>query len=59
MALYVTTTHGMRGYFAVLIDDSPGFPEPVNTGIGSYETPEGAKQEAKDWARAEELPYRE
>ena len=59
MALYVTTTSGMRGWFAVLIDDSDGFPEPVNTGIGSYDDREGAVVEAKTWAEAEGIPYRE
>lgn len=57
--MYVTTTHGMRGFFAVLIDESDGFPEPVQTGIGSYKTSAAAAVEAQDWAKAEGLPYRE
>lgn len=57
MALYLDVTSGMRGYFAVLIDDSDGFPEPVQSGIGSYETREGAEIEAKDWAMSEELTF--
>jgi hypothetical protein len=58
MAFYVTTTSGMRGCFAVLIDDSDGFPEPVQTGIGSYKTDTEAAREAKDWALAEGLEFR-
>ncbi|MCW2077937.1 UNVERIFIED_ORG: hypothetical protein M2193_000112 [Bradyrhizobium japonicum] len=57
--LYVTITSGMRGFFAVLIDGSDGFPEPVQTGIGSYKTPELAKPEAIAWAKAEGLEFRE
>lgn len=56
--MYVTTTKGMRGWFAVLIDDSDGFPEPVSTGIGSFDTKEQAEKEAKDWARAEGVEFR-
>lgn len=56
--LYVTTTYGMRGWFAVLIDESDGFPEPVQTGCGSYSTQAGAEIEARDWARAEGIEYR-
>jgi hypothetical protein len=55
---YVTVTSGMRGYFAVLIDESEGFPEPVNTGNGSYKTADGAAVEVQDWARAEGIEYR-
>lgn len=57
--MYVTTTSGMRGFFAVLIDESEGFPEPVQSGIGSYKTVEGAQAEARDWALAEGIEYRE
>jgi hypothetical protein len=56
--MYVTTTKGMRGWFAVLIDDSEGFPEPVSTGIGSFDTKEEAEIEAKEWALAEEVKFR-
>ncbi len=55
---YLTTSHGMRGYFAVLIDDSGGFPEPVTTGYGSYNTREEAEKEAEEWALAENLKVR-
>jgi len=52
---YLTTSFGLRGYFAVLVDDSQGFPEPINTGFGSYITMEQALEEAKEWAAAEGL----
>lgn len=52
---YLTTSYGLRGYFAVLMDDSGGFPEVVNTGFGSYKTIDGAQQEAEEWALAEGL----
>lgn len=52
---YITITSGMRGWFAVMIDDNDGFPEPVQTGIGSYKTSEGAMREAREWAEAEGL----
>lgn len=58
MAMYVTVTYGMRGWFAVLIDDSDGFPEPVNSGIGSHKTSELAAREGQEWARAERLEFR-
>lgn len=58
---YITITHGMRGYFAVMMawnDDLGGFWEPYNTGIGSYESREDAIPEAKSWARSEELEFK-
>lgn len=55
---YVTTTKGMRGWFAVLVDPTDGLHEPVQTGIGSYGDREGAIDEARDWAVAEALEYR-
>jgi hypothetical protein len=42
-------TNGLRGYFAVLYDECG----PIQSGIGSYETPEGAADEARDWAVSE------
>lgn len=57
---YVTTTRGMRGWFAVLIWWNPaGFWEPYQSGIGSYETSEGAAEEGREWALAEELEFRQ
>lgn len=56
---YVTTTSGMRGYFAVLMFwDEAGFWDVWQSGIGSYNSHEAAVREAKDWATAEELEYR-
>lgn len=59
---FITTTHAISGYFAVCIwwnTDMDGFWEPWNTGIGRYATKEEAVTEAKQWAKAEELEYRE
>jgi hypothetical protein len=50
---YITVTSGIRGYFAVMIDNG----EPHSTGIGSYETPEIAATEARSWAEAEGLRF--
>ncbi len=46
---YVTVTSGLRGYFAVLVEDG----EPVQTGFSSYETYEEAAEDAESWAMAE------
>lgn len=56
---YVTTTHGMRGWFAVLMWYNPeGFWEPFQSGIGSYKTQIEAEKEAKEWADAEEIKFK-
>ena len=56
---YITTTKGMRGWFAVLVHwDSEGFWEPWQTGIGSYKTQSEAEKEAREWATAEELEFK-
>jgi hypothetical protein len=52
--LHVTVTQGLRGWFAVLVDDRG----PVQSGIGSYATAQQAEREAADWARSEGLPFR-
>jgi len=54
--LYVTTTEGSRGHYAVLVDAENG--EPIQTGSGSYEDKTGAEAEARDWAEAEGLEFR-
>lgn len=61
MKNYITTTRGMSGYFAVMFwwDPEPGFWEPYQVGIGCYETRKGAIEEAKQWAKAENLEYKE
>ena len=58
---YMTVTHGMRGYFAVLLwwnRDYGGFWEPWNTGIGSYDSAQKAEQEARQWAEEEGVEFR-
>lgn len=58
---YVTSTKGMRGWFAVLMwwcPEEGGFWEPWQTGIGSYTTQEEAEVEARQWAEAEEVAFR-
>lgn len=58
---FVTVTQGMRGWFAVLVwwnTEHGGFWEPLNTGVGSYATPEEAEPEAKGWAEAEGLRFK-
>ena len=56
---YVTVTHGMRGYFAVLIWTNPdgNFQEPWSTGLASYKTAEEAYPEAQSWAKDEGVPF--
>jgi hypothetical protein len=48
----IGVTNGLRGYYAVLYDQDG----PIQTGIGSYETPEEAACEACDWAASEDVP---
>ncbi len=56
---YVTSTHGGRGWFAVLVWWNPdGFWEPWQSGIGSYVTQEEAEVEAREWAEADEVAFR-
>ncbi len=60
-APYVTVTHGMSGYFAVMLWWNPetgGFYEPWNTGVGRYPTRAEAETEAAQWAEAEGVEYR-
>lgn len=51
MNISFQVTHGMRGWFAVMLDKNTG--EPLHTGIGSYATSEEAAIEAAEWAEAE------
>lgn len=48
---YITVTSGLRGYFAVLVEDG----EPVQTGFSSFETYEEAAEDAESWALAEDV----
>jgi hypothetical protein len=57
---YVSITHGMRGYFAVLLtwDEECGCHTPWNSGFGSFATSEAAHPEAKAWAESEGIEFR-
>lgn len=62
MKRYITISKGMAGYFAVLVwwnDEDPkfGFWEPYDTGVGRYQNPQAAIDEAKEWAVSENLRY--
>lgn len=57
---YVTVTNGLRGFFAVLVcwnEEMDGY-EPWNTSDASYAAREGAEEDAKAWAEAENVEYR-
>lgn len=57
---YISITKGMSGWFAVCLvyyEDIQGY-DVYNTGIG-YETKEEAIEEAKEWAKAEEMEFKE
>lgn len=57
---HITITNGLRGYFVVLVhwcSDHGGFWEPLQSGIGSYETAKEAEPEAKAWAKDEGVAY--
>lgn len=60
-ASYITTTSGVSGFFAVCMwwNPDPGFWEPWQTGVGRYGDHKDAIKEAKEWAEAEELKYKE
>ena len=53
MKPFVTVTHGIRGWFAVLMVWGDECYEPWNSGIDSYKTREGAVIDARSWAEAE------
>lgn len=58
---WISIAQGMSGHFAVELwlndkDSECPFPEPWQTGIGRYKTPEEAFDEATYWAEGEELP---
>lgn len=57
---FTTVSFGMRGYFAVLMCwDEDGFWDVWQSGIGSFKSHEGAAREARDWAAAEELEFKD
>lgn len=56
---FVTVTHGVRGWFSVLMvmDEELGCPVPWNSGFYSYASKEEAEPDAALWAEAEALPF--
>lgn len=52
MTKRIGVTSGMSGYMTILYDHDG----PIMAGIGRYETPEEAQQEARDWAMSEDVP---
>jgi len=58
-SFWIEVTKGGAGYFAVMVWDGDGFPEPWETGVGRYETEAEATAEAKSWAESEGLEFRE
>lgn len=53
---FITVTHGLRGHFAVhMVVNDEGWPEPEQSGFGSYKSPAEAAVEAREWASAEGL----
>lgn len=51
MNIIFTIGHGLRGYFAQVMDGSTG--EVIQTGDLSFEYPNDAWKEAADWAESE------
>lgn len=56
---WITVTHGGAGYFAVMLWDGMGFTEPWETGEGRYGEREPAECEARNWALAEGIEFRQ
>lgn len=54
---HITVTQGMAGWFAVMITNYDGFPEPECSGMGRYQMQADAIIEGQQWAEAEELPF--
>lgn len=53
MPMYVDVTKGMRGWFAVIVDEEEG---PIQSSPVESKTKEGAVQDAIAWAEDEGLP---
>lgn len=59
MLNYITVTSGLRGYFAVLVEQGDdGFTEPVQSSPFAYPTKEEAEKDGRNWAASEELPFK-
>lgn len=59
---FVTITEGMRGFFAVLMcwnQEHGGFWEPWNSSDASFETYDEAIPDAKCWAEAENIEFKD
>lgn len=55
---YITTTNGMRGWFAVMVRVDPdGFEERQMTSPRSHINQEQAEGEAAEWAKEEDLEF--
>jgi hypothetical protein len=55
---WIEVTKGGAGYFAVMLWDGDGYPEPWDSGEGRYSEPEPAGAEAKRWALEEGIEFR-
>lgn len=59
---YITITHGMSGYFAILmrwVTEHGGFYDIWDTGVGRYPSLEEACVEGRTWAKEEGLRFEE
>lgn len=54
---WIEVTQGGAGWFAVLLWDGMGFPEPWETGFGRYATADEACVEASVWAAEEQVDF--
>lgn len=55
---WIEVTHGGAGYFAVMLWDGMGFPEPWDSGDGRYADRKLAEAEGRRWAAEEEIEFR-
>lgn len=55
---YVAVMEGIRGWFACMMIEEDGFPEPWQSGILSFKTRAKAVTEGKIWAEAEGVEYK-
>lgn len=56
---WIEVSKGGAGYFALMLWDGDGYPEPWETGERRYGEPEPAECEARAWAEAEGLEFRQ
>lgn len=55
---WIETMKGGAGWFACMVWDGMGYPEPWDTGVGRYATEAEAATEACNWAANERIEYR-